>query len=162
MSANLRSVGRTHAKAAQAVDNTGHLKSAAYAFIRAVKNGAQPEHAMVAALDVLRRSKPVPDKRSVPTLARSLVAMVADLAGVSVATLTGPDGGEHLWRWRRLAYYVLREHRYSWSVIGAALGGKNHSTVMVGVRRFKELLPVDEQMQALVAKLLPAQEARAA
>ena len=76
---------------------------------------------------------------------RAIAAAVAQAYGITVADLRGQCRARHfawprqetMWRMRQ----VLNEegrHRYSLPQIGAFLGGRDHSTVLHGVRAFEK------------------------
>lgn len=70
---------------------------------------------------------------------KSIIADVARRRRLSVEDLTGPG------RWRDLAWarqeamwLMKRTGKWSLSQIGGALGGRDHSTVIFGIRRHAE------------------------
>lgn len=137
------------------------MEDAAYIYREAIK-AKQPSHvALLAAIGSLRDAAVGQQAQRrgaqtpfAPESARTMVKAIAMMAEVSVRTFLGSGRSVHLARWRRLAYYVLHKHGFSLPVIGAAMGGRDHSTVLFGVRRFEELLPGDPEMQRLVEKLV--------
>lgn len=161
-----------HAQAVASGTGAGSLRRFAKAgllYEQALAANQSRDIAFVAALGVLRDAEAGrsaagrrgPGRAPVPESARVMVRAIAMMAEVSLAVFIGPRRNQHIVRWRWLACYVLHKHGYSYPVVGAALGGRDHATVIHGVRRFEELLPGDPEMQGLVEKLVVEVEERA-
>ena len=83
-----------------------------------------------------------------------VIQVVSDAFGVAPAALTGErrDGATALAR--HVAMYLMREASgVSLADIGAALGGRDHSTVRHGCEKIAGLVPQDEQLRRQVAEL---------
>lgn len=71
------------------------------------------------------------------TVSETLQAIARD-HGVTVGMLTGPQRHKHAAAARRDAYAALRLLGLTLPQIGRALGGRDHSTVLAGLRKRKE------------------------
>lgn len=71
---------------------------------------------------------------TIPTA--DIIALVSGLTGISVADITGHSRFRHIARARQLVMYLAHHHAgRSYPHIGRHLGGKDHSTVLHGVRQ---------------------------
>ena len=71
----------------------------------------------------------------------AIIALVASATGYTAEDLVGPLRPKRLARARQMLYGLLRALRPSMSfpVIGRAVGGRDHSSALHGLRRFDEL-----------------------
>lgn len=84
-----------------------------------------------------------------PTIAKT-TAIVADLAGVTEAELLGRQRSRHLSRPRQIAMLIASEETTaSLPTIANCLGNRDHTTVMHGIKRARELVAIDPAMAAL-------------
>lgn len=91
---------------------------------------------------------------AVPTLAR-IVRAAARHHGVSVAALSGPGRSRTVAAARCLAMYLARRlSGSSYRTIGAALGGRDHTTVLHGVRVCDGRIAADHGYAADVERLV--------
>lgn len=81
----------------------------------------------------------------------AILAAVASVSGFSVADLKGASRAQPLARVRQAAFYLVRKHReLPYPMIGRLCGGRNHATVMHGVRKVDDLLGHDEFVTSLI------------
>jgi chromosomal replication initiator protein len=86
-------------------------------------------------------------QNSAPLTASGIIATVAEYYGLDVSDLTGSSRRQPLARQRQVAMYVCREHTgLSLPKIGAAFGGRDHTTVMHAVDKIKGLLLEDKDI----------------
>jgi chromosomal replication initiation ATPase DnaA len=89
---------------------------------------------------------------------RSILYRAADLFGITVADLTGRRRTPDLVQARFAAAYALRRHCQDMPLcaIGAALGGRDHSTIINALRRAEALAwnntDYNAKLQALLDK----------
>ncbi len=82
-----------------------------------------------------------------PLTADAIIGCVARYYGITVADLTSSSRRQPLARQRQVAMYVCREHTgLSLPRIGAAFGGRDHTTVMHAVDKIKGLLLEDKDV----------------
>lgn len=75
---------------------------------------------------------------------REIIRSVAARRGISVEEIKGPHLRKDIVRARHEAMYLCRaEGCWSFPQIGAAFGGRDHTSVMNGVRRHAERLEED-------------------
>ena len=80
-----------------------------------------------------------------PLTADGIITTVAAYYEIPVSDLTGSSRRQPLARQRQIAMYVCREHTgLSLPKIGAAFGGRDHTTVMHAVEKVKALLLEDK------------------
>jgi chromosomal replication initiation ATPase DnaA len=73
-------------------------------------------------------------------IAAAIVEQVALEHGVTVLDIKGPWRNVRFWRARHAAYYRLRtETSLSYPAIGRLIGGKDHTTILKGVRKHARL-----------------------
>lgn len=72
---------------------------------------------------------------------RQVILTVCDVTGTSLAEFLGPRRSRNLAWPRKLGYYVLKRARPDLSLpsIGKALGNRDHTTVLHGLRSFERL-----------------------
>jgi chromosomal replication initiation ATPase DnaA len=93
-----------------------------------------------------------------PDRHHALLCQAADVFEVTVADLTGPRRTPDLVQARFAAAYALRRHCQDMPLraIGAALGGRDHSTIIKALRRAETLAQRDTdynaKLQALVGE----------
>jgi chromosomal replication initiator protein len=77
--------------------------------------------------------------------------------GIKLLMLIGPNRHTVATRPRMVAMWLGRRlTRMSYPEIGAALGGRDHSTVISGCRKIERLLATDAELFARVASILEA------
>ena len=86
-----------------------------------------------------------------PATSGELVAFVAERLGILPEQLTGASRSVDLVRGRWAIMIVLSERGWSFPRIGAALGGRDHTTVMSGIRRGRAMAASDAGFARLVA-----------
>ena len=96
-------------------------------------------------------------RRSVTTSSpEKVLEAIEDAFQVDQASLTGSRRQRHLVVARHAAMYIMREHlKLSVSEIGRAMGGKNHATVIHGIKRVSDYL---QSMDGFKAKVEAATE----
>lgn len=88
-----------------------------------------------AALDSVVRHSAGRQGQTIGPHAEAIVAEVAAKTGVTVEQLKSDDRHKHIARPRQAAYYALYETgRYSLPTIGEYFGGRDHTTVLYGIR----------------------------
>jgi hypothetical protein len=80
----------------------------------------------------------VPDQ-SEPVGYREVIAQIAYYMDVSVADIMGKDRRNEYLQARMVAYKVLADRGNSFAQIGRWIGGRDHSTVMNGIKRFNRI-----------------------
>jgi chromosomal replication initiator protein len=91
--------------------------------------------------DVVRANETAPLTASV------IIDISAAHYGLSPEELTGPSRKQPLTRSRQIAMYLSREHTdLSLPKIGAAFGGRDHTTVIHAVEKVKSLIQTDKQV----------------
>lgn len=79
---------------------------------------------------------------------------VSDYFGTSVADLAGLSRAVPLVRWRQLSFYLCRRHTSaSYPEIGRAFGGRDHATVIHGVRAIERQLETDPALRETLAEI---------
>jgi chromosomal replication initiator protein len=90
----------------------------------------------------------LPQKRNIPS--DKILEAVARLEGIEVQDLVGQNRSAKIAVPRQLAMYVLREiNEISFPQIGELLGGRDHTTVMYGIRKVDE----DEKLRNRARKI---------
>ena len=85
---------------------------------------------------------------------RDVIRAVAEHTGVEVETIKGRRRDKRTSQARHMAMYLLRETSHLTSTrVGEIMGGKDHSSVLYGQRRFAEQLNDDPSLRHLVALL---------
>jgi len=92
------------------------------------------------------------------------IAVVAREFGVSHADLAGERGTAELSSARQVAMWLARTgvHAASFERIGRALGHRDHSTVLFGVRKIEDMRRADLLMAQALERLLAEMRERAA
>jgi chromosomal replication initiator protein len=86
-------------------------------------------------------------QNSAPLTADGIITTVASYYDLPISELTGPSRRQPLARQRQVAMYLCREHTgLSLPRIGAAFGGRDHTTVMHAVDKIKSLLIEDKDL----------------
>ena len=89
-----------------------------------------------------------------PITSDMIIAITALHFGIAADDLTGPSRRQPLARSRQIAMYLCREHTdLSLPKIGAAFGGRDHTTVIHAVDKVKHLMQQDKQVFDEVTKL---------
>lgn len=78
---------------------------------------------------------------------------VCKLTGVSLHELTGPGRLGYVCRARFALMRVASKKGYSTPQIGRALGGRDHTTILHGLKRAAELSAADREFAGLVRQL---------
>ncbi len=95
--------------------------------------------------EVLRDIIRTPD--DAPVTADLVIDVTASHYGLSRTELLGPSRKQPLARFRQIAMYLCREHTdLSLPKIGAAFGGRDHTTVIHAVEKIKGLIQKDKQV----------------
>jgi chromosomal replication initiator protein len=86
--------------------------------------------------------------------ADEIIEAVAGHFGVETAAFQGPSRSKAIARPRQIAMYLLREETgASLPQIGAALGGRDHTTVLYGCERIADLIEEDADLRRTVVTL---------
>ena len=86
-----------------------------------------------------------------------IVSIVGEHCGVPAKEILGEKRRPDLVQARQLAMYLCRELLgHSYPVIGRMFGGKDHSTVMHGVKKIKLLQESDRLAHSMVTELTKA------
>ncbi len=90
-----------------------------------------------------------------PTItAKKITMIVADHCGVAEEQLLGRSRRQEIALARQVAMYLMREEtKASLPQIGAALGGRDHTTVMHGCAKIAGLLEADESLRRMIAAM---------
>ena len=84
---------------------------------------------------------------SAPLTVDGIIATTAQYYGIPSTDLTGPSRRQPLARQRQITMYICRQHtELSLPKIGAAFGGRDHTTVMHAVEKIGRLLPEDQDI----------------
>ena len=87
----------------------------------------------------------------------AVIAAVSAHTGVPEASLTGSRRDRRTSAARRLAAYMLREEsKLTASAAGEALGGKDHSSILYGLKKFEEELKGSSDVRKLAAEVRSA------
>ena len=85
---------------------------------------------------------------------KDVIRAVADRTGVDVETILGRRRDKRTSHARHMAMYLLREESHLPSTrVGEIMGGKDHSSVLYGQRRFAEQLDDDPSLRHLIAAM---------
>ena len=99
------------------------------------------------AQQILRDIIPVHD--SVPLTIESIQNAVADHYTISVEEMKGKRRDKHIVYPRQVAMYLIREEtESSLPVIGAAFGGRDHTTALHAIEKITELVREDTRLQS--------------
>jgi chromosomal replication initiator protein len=91
---------------------------------------------------------------SAPLTADSIVSTVSQYYEIPRSELIGPSRRQPLARQRQVAMYICREHTgLSLPRIGAAFGGRDHTTVMHAVEKITNLLQEDKAIYDQVTEI---------
>jgi len=83
-----------------------------------------------------------------------VMSHVAGAFGVTVENLLGADRRKEVVLPRQIAMYLLREDaNYSLPKIGAAMGGRDHTTVMYACQKVTDMLERDDKLRRQVIKI---------
>lgn len=89
-----------------------------------------------------------------PLTADGIITTVAQYYDIPVSDLTGSSRRQPLARQRQIAMSICREHTgLSLPKIGAAFGGRDHTTVMHAVDKIRGLLPEDKDVYDQVTEI---------
>lgn len=91
---------------------------------------------------------------SAPLTGDSIVSTVSQYYEIPKSDLLGPSRRQPLARQRQVAMYICREHTgLSLPRIGAAFGGRDHTTVMHAVEKITNLLQTDKAIYDQVTEI---------
>ena len=137
--------------AANVYDNIRELEGAltrVTAFATLTGQPVTREMAMTVLRDVVHL------QNSAPLTADGIISTVSRFYGVEVSDLIGSSRRQPLARQRQVAMYMCREHTgLSLPRIGAAFGGRDHTTVMHAVDKIKGLLLEDKDIYDQVTSI---------
>lgn len=86
---------------------------------------------------------------------RFILQRVADVSGLTVAEICSPRRTKILVHWRQITMELMRRYTMaSMPVIGKQLGGRDHTTVLHGLRRVESRMHLFAADLAKVEKLL--------
>ncbi len=86
--------------------------------------------------------------------AERILAVVAEHCGVAEDQLLGRSRRQEIALARQVAMFLMREEtKTSLPQIGAAVGGRDHTTVMHGCAKIAELLDADESLRRMIAAM---------
>lgn len=86
-----------------------------------------------------------------------IISIVGERCGIPTREILGEKRRPDLVQARQLAMYLCRELLgHSYPVIGKIFGGKDHSTVMHGVKKIKQLQDTDRLVHSMVTELTRA------
>lgn len=93
---------------------------------------------------------------------RDVIVAVADLHALPLGHFLSEKRTRDVARPRQIAMYALRElcPHLSWPEIGRRLGNRDHTTIMHGVRKVKDLMAVDGEFADTVERTMKAVRAR--
>jgi chromosomal replication initiator protein len=81
-----------------------------------------------------------------------ILKSISEFSGVTIELITGKRRDKATAEARRMAMYMLREDAHLTSArVGAALGGKDHSTVLYAQKRFEQLMENDSSVRQHLA-----------
>ena len=81
-----------------------------------------------------------------------ILKSISEFSGVTIDLITGKRRDKATAEARRMAMYMLREDAHLTSArVGAALGGKDHSTVLYAQKRFEQLMETDSSVRQHLA-----------
>lgn len=87
--------------------------------------------------------------------ARDVIAAVAKDAKLSEADMIGPAQHRFVARPRQVAMFLMRRlcPHLSFPEIGRRLGGRDHTTILHGVRNIYKLMPLDPELVAQINRV---------
>ena len=85
---------------------------------------------------------------------KGIIEAASRVTNVDAKSITGPSRLRHLVRIRQAAYYVARQRTgQSYPQIGLRFNGRNHSTIMHGVKLAEHLMERDGQFALMVIQI---------
>ena len=93
------------------------------------------------------------EENQVKLRVRDIITHAADITEVSREMIVGNCRVQKLARIRHAVYMVCREQGYSYPQIGAHVGGRDHSTIVHGVKVAQSFCERDKDFADLVAAL---------
>ncbi len=97
----------------------------------------------------------LPETKPKKITSRAIMTETAKFFGVSVADLTGESRSRFISYPRQVAMYLSREMTdHSLPKIGADFGGRDHTTVMHGVKKISASLKKDQEVKMQVQELI--------
>lgn len=98
-----------------------------------------------------------------PAAHRRIIDIVAEETGVERMQLLSGRRMADIVRPRQICFYLLKTcTTLSLPLIGRCMGGRDHTTVLHGVRKIASLIETDDALRALVASLTSRIQAEAA
>lgn len=88
------------------------------------------------------------------TAINNLFKCISEIHGVSVRVMISKIREERIVKARYHLMSILRGMGYSYQYIGDLLGGRNHATILNGVRNHKNLMATDENYRRMVESAL--------
>ena len=96
----------------------------------------------------------IPDPATTPPTGTEILEVTATTYGHALADLQGPGRVQPLATHRQVAMYLCRELTdLSLPKIGKVLGGRDHTTVMHGIKKIKKLITKDPELARQVSHL---------
>jgi len=90
-----------------------------------------------------------------------IMRLVAQTYAVEIADLIGPRGKKKISGIRQIGYWVARQRsNYSLPDIGRRFGGRDHTSVMYGVRKVEARIQTDREFAAEMGTMLSIVDAR--
>ncbi len=86
-----------------------------------------------------------------------IIDVVSRVTDVTLDVLLSEDRHKHIAMARFAAYYVLREHGFSYPVIGTCLE-RDHTSVMAGYKKAKEHFETNHEFKQLITTIIVALE----
>ncbi|CAB4120804.1 Chromosomal replication initiator, DnaA C-terminal [uncultured Caudovirales phage] len=96
---------------------------------------------------------PPPPPSGLPVTVTEIIAVIADDMAMTAGDITGRSRQREVADARNLAFYVLVKRGSSTVQVGQWIGGRDHSTVIAGMRRFEER--ATPYMRKVAEKWLP-------
>ena len=89
-------------------------------------------------------------------LAQDVLEYVASDHGMGLSILLSERRTRDVSRPRQIAMYVIRQicPHLSYPAIGHRMGGRDHTTVLHGVRKVESLIPIDPDVAGAVARTI--------
>ena len=84
-----------------------------------------------------------------------IIETAASYFGVTPSDITGSKRGQDIMLARQIAIYLTRRlTKHSLPEIGAAFGGRDHTTIMHSINKIENALPKDEKLKTNVESLI--------
>jgi len=130
--------------ATRVLDNVRELEGA---LTRVTAYAALTQRPLTAELAAELLHDLIRERKERPLTAQEIIETTAAACSVSVAELVGPSRRQRLVRARHIAMYISRELTdLSLPKIGAAFGGRDHTTVLHALDKIRELMLTDQEI----------------